>query len=186
MLFRSEGVAVTFKQADAENLPFADASFDAVASTFGGMFSPDQSRTASEMLRVCRSGGRIGLANWTPDGFIGQMFKTIGKHLPPPAGLKSPALWGTREWMDNAFRAQSSSLAAESRDFVFRYRSAQHFLDVFRTYYGPMLKAFEALNAAGRKALSQDVIELIGRFNRSGDDSMVVPGEYLQVVVTKR
>ena len=182
----AEGVAVTFKQADAENLPFADASFDAVASTFGGMFSPDQSRTASEMLRVCRSGGRIGLANWTPDGFIGQMFKTIGKHLPPPAGLKSPALWGTREWMDNAFRAQSSSLAAESRDFVFRYRSAQHFLDVFRTYYGPMLKAFEALNAGGRKALSQDVIELIGRFNRSGDDSMVVPGEYLQVVVTKR
>ena len=182
----AEGVAVTFKQADAENLPFADASFDAVASTFGGMFSPDQSRTASEMLRVCRSGGRIGLANWTPDGFIGQMFKTIGKHLPPPAGLKSPALWGTREWMDNAFRAQSSSLAAESRDFVFRYRSAQHFLDVFRTYYGPMLKAFEALNAAGRKALSQDVIELIGHFNRSGDDSMVVPGEYLQVVVTKR
>ena len=88
----AEGVAVTFKQADAENLPFADASFDAVASTFGGMFSPDQSRTASEMLRVCRSGGRIGLANWTPDGFIGQMFKTIGKHLPPPAGLKSPAL----------------------------------------------------------------------------------------------
>ena len=182
----AEGVAVTFKQADAENLPFADASFDAVASTFGGMFSPDQNRTASEMLRVCRSGGRIGLANWTPDGFIGQMFKTIGKHLPPPAGLKSPALWGTREWMDNAFRAQSSSLAAESRDFVFRYRSAQHFLDVFRTYYGPMLKAFEALNAAGRKALSQDVIELIGRFNRSGDGSMVVPGEYLQVVVTKR
>lgn len=182
----AEGLKVTFQKADAENLPFGDGAFDAVASTFGGMFSPDQGRTASEMLRVCRSGGRIGLANWTPDGFIGQMFKTIGKHLPPPAGLKSPALWGTWEWMEKAFRAGSSALKAEPRHFVFRYRSPQHFLDVFRDYYGPMLKAFEALNATGRKALSQDVIELIGRFNRSGDGTMVVPGEYLEVVVTKR
>lgn len=182
----AEGHAVNFQKADAEDLPFADGSFDAVASTFGGMFSPDQGRTASEMLRVCRSGGRIGLANWTPDGFIGQMFKTIGKHLPPPAGLKLPALWGTREWMEKAFRAVSSSLIAEPRHFIFRYRSAQHFLDVFREYYGPMLKAFETLNAAGRKALSQDIIELIGRLNESGDDSMVVPGEYLEVIVTKR
>lgn len=181
-----EGLPVTFRKADAEELPFADGSFDAVASTFGGMFSPDQSRTASEMLRVCRSGGRIGLANWTPDGFIGQMFKTIGKHLPPPTGLKSPVLWGSREWIEKAFRAESSSIIAEPRHFVFRYRSANHFLDVFREYYGPMLKAFEALNAAGRKALSQDIIELIGRFNRSGDASMVVPSEYLEVVVTRR
>lgn len=182
----ADGLRVTFRKADAEALPFADGSFDAVASTFGGMFSPDQSRTASEMLRVCRSGGRIGLANWTPDGFIGQMFKAIGKHLPPPAGVKSPALWGTPEWIEKAFGAWSSSLIAEPRHFVFRYRSAQHFLEVFREYYGPVLKAFEALNAAGRKALSQDIIELIGRFNRSGDASMVVPGEYLEVVVTRR
>jgi ubiquinone/menaquinone biosynthesis C-methylase UbiE len=130
----ADGLSASFQKADAEALPFADESFDAVASTFGGMFSPDQSRTASEMLRVCRSGGRIGLANWTPDGFIGQMFKTIGKYLPPPAGLKSPALWGTREWMDKAFRAASSSLVAKQRHFVFRYRSAQHFLDVLREY----------------------------------------------------
>jgi len=182
----AEGLSVKFQKADAEDLPFADGSFDAVASTFGGMFSPDQSRTASELLRVCRSGGRIGLANWTPDGFIGQMFKTIGKYLPPPAGLKSPALWGTREWMESAFRAASTSLIAEPRHFVFRYRSAQHFLDVFREFYGPMLKAFEALNAAGRKALSRDIIELIGHCNKSGDKSMVVPSEYLEVVVTKR
>ena len=182
----AEGLKVTFQKADAEALPFDDSTFDAVASTFGAMFSPDQSRTASEMLRVCRSGGRIGLANWTPDGFIGQMFKTIGKHLPPPAGVKSPALWGTREWMDKAFGASASALTAESRHFVFRYRSAQHFLDVFREYYGPMLKAFEALNPAGRKALAEDIVDLIGRFNRSGDDTMVVPGEYLEVVVTKR
>jgi ubiquinone/menaquinone biosynthesis C-methylase UbiE len=181
----AEGLSVKFQQADAEDLPFADGSFDAVASTFGGMFSPDQSRTASEMLRVCRSGGRIGLANWTPDGFIGQMFKTIGKYLPPPVGLKSPALWGTQEWMERAFRAEATSLIAEPRHFVFRYRSAQHFLDVFREFYGPMLKAFEALNAAGRKGLSRDIIELIVRSNKSSDKSMVVPSEYLEVTVTK-
>ena len=182
----AEGLKVTFQKADAEALPFGDGSFDAVASTFGAMFTPDQSRTADEMLRVCRSSGRIGMANWTPDGFIGQMFKTIGKHLSPPAGVRSPALWGTQEWLDKAFGASASALKAEPRQFVFRYRSAQHFLDVFREYYGPMLKAFEALNPAGRKALAQDIVGLIGRFNRSGDSTMVVPGEYLEVVVTKR
>ena len=182
----AEGLKVNFQKADAEALPFADSSFDAVLSTFGGMFSPDQGRTASEMLRVCRSGGCIGLANWTPEGFIGQMFKTIGKHVPPPAGLKSPALWGTAEWIEKAFRADASSLVAQRRNFVFRYRSAEHFLDVFRRYYGPMLKAFEALQEPGRTALSRDIIELIGRFNTSGDKTMVVPSEYLEVVVTKR
>lgn len=182
----ANGLAVTFQKADAEDLPFADGSFDAVASIFGAMFSPDQDRTVSEMLRVCRSGGRIGLANWTPDGFIGQMFKTIGKHLPPPAGAKSPALWGTPEWIEKAFRADSSALVANRRYFVFRYRSAQHFLEVFRGYYGPMLKAFEALDANGRNALAQDIVDLIGRLNRSGDDTMVVPGEYLEVAVTRR
>ncbi len=181
----AEGLKVTFQKADAEALPFADASFDAVLSTFGGMFSPDQGRTASEMLRVCRPGGRIGLANWTPDGFIGQMFKTIGRHVPPPAGLKSPALWGTAEWMEKAFRAEASSLIAQPCNFVFRYRSAEHFLDVFRRFYGPMLKAFEALQEPGRAALSRDIVELIGRFNKSGDKTMVVPSEYLEVVVTK-
>ncbi len=181
----AEGLAVTFQKADAEDLPFGDGTFDAVASTFGAMFSPDQSRTGSEMLRVTRFGGRIGLANWTPDGFIGQMFKIIGKHLPPPAGVKSPALWGTKEWIEKAFRAEASSIVAQPRHFVFRYRSAQHFVNVFREYYGPMLKAFEALNPAGRKALTQDIIELVGRFNKSGDETMVVPGEYLQVVVTR-
>jgi ubiquinone/menaquinone biosynthesis C-methylase UbiE len=181
-----DGLSVTFQKADAEDLPFADGSFDAVASTFGGMFSPDQSRTASEMLRVCRSGRRIGLANWTPDGFIGQMFKTIGKHLPPPTGVKSPALWGTYEWIENAFGAEASSLLAEPRNYVFRYRSAQHFLDVFRQFYGPMLKAFEALDERNRAALAGDVLNLIGEFNRSGDTTMVVPSEYLEVVITRR
>ncbi len=182
----AEGLQVKFQVADAENLPFADASFDAVVSTFGGMFSPDQDRTAAEMVRVCRSGGRIGLANWTPEGFIGQMFKTIGKYLPPPAGVKSPAVWGTRARLQTTFGAAASTVAAEPRHFTFRYRSAQHFLDVFRTYYGPVLKAFETLDETGGKALAHDIIDLIGRLNTSGDETMVVPSEYLEVVITKR
>ncbi len=183
----AEGLRVEFRTADAEALPFADGSFDAVTSTFGGMFSPDQGRTAAELIRVCRRGGRIGLANWTPDGFVGQMFKAIGKHLPPPpTGVKPPANWGTRSWIEATFGVAASAIVAEPRHFMFRYRSAQHFLDMFRSYYGPMLKAFEALDAAGRTALARDIIDLVGRFNVSGNDVMVVPGEYLEVVVTTK
>ena len=182
----ADGLRVDFRVADAERLPFEDGSFDAVVSTFGAMFSPDQDSTASEMLRVCRSRGKIGLANWTPGGFIGQVFKTIGKYLPPPAGVKSPALWGTSEWMEKAFRAQASDIATEPRTFNFRYRSPQHFLDVFREYYGPMLKTFEALDAAGQKGLTRDLLALIGALNTAKDGTMVVPGEYLEVIVTKR
>jgi len=182
----AEGLKIKFQIADAEDLPFPDASFDAVVSTFGGMFSPDQDRTAEELVRVCKPGGRVGLANWTPEGFIGQMFKTIGKYLPPPTGVKSPAIWGTRSWVETTFRAAASMIAAEPRLFVFRYRSAQHFLEIFRTYYGPMLKAFEAIEGGSRKALARDIIDLVGRFNTSGDQTMVVPSEYLEVVITKR
>ena len=182
----AEGLKIKFQIADAEDLPFPDASFDAVVSTFGGMFSPDQDRTAEELVRVCKPGGRVGLANWTPEGFIGQMFKTIGKYLPPPTGVKSPAIWGTRSWVETTFRAAASTIAAEPRLFVFRYRSAQHFLEIFRTYYGPMLKAFEAIEGGSRKALARDIIDLVGRFNTSGDQTMVVPSEYLEVVITKR
>jgi len=182
----AEGLKIKFQIADAEDLPFPDASFDAVVSTFGGMFSPDQDRTAEELVRVCKPGGRVGLANWTPEGFIGQMFKTIGKYLPPPTGVKSPAIWGTRSWVETTFRAAASMIAAKPRLFVFRYRSAQHFLEIFRTYYGPMLKAFEALEGGSRKALARDIIDLVGRFNTSGDQTMVVPSEYLEVVITKR
>ena len=150
------------------------------------MFSPNQDRTAAEMVRVCKSGGRIGLANWTPDGFIGQMFKTLGKYLPAPAGVRSPAVWGTRDWVQSTFGTDASAIVARTRYFIFRYRSAQHFLDVFRTYYGPVLKAFEAVGPAEGKALSQDIIELVAHLNTSGDRTMVVPGEYLEVVITKR
>jgi len=182
----AERLAIEFREADAEALPFADASFDAVVSTFGVMFTADQDKAAAELVRVCKPGGKIGLANWTPDGFIGQLFKTIGKYMPPPAGVKSPALWGTGARITQFVGAQASSIQLEQRDFVFRYRSAQHWLDVFKSYYGPLLKTFGALDPETRTALTDDLFELIKRFNRSGDKTMVVPSEYLEVVVTRQ
>jgi len=183
---QAEGWAIDFKEADAEALPFADGSFDAVVSTFGVMFTPNQDRAAAELLRVCKPGGKIGLANWTPEGFIGQLFKTLGQHMPPPAGVKSPALWGTRARLTEMFGAQAFSIETLPRNFMFRYRSAQHWMDVFKTYYGPLLKTFAALQPPAQQALHDDILALIARMNRSGDATMVVPSEYLEVVVTKR
>lgn len=182
----AEGLSITFEEADAEALPFADASFDAVVSTFGVMFTPDQDKAAAELLRVCRSRGKIGLANWTPEGFIGQLFKTLGKYLPPPAGAKSPALWGTEARIKDMFGPSAAAISAERRNFTFRYRSPEHFLEVFRNYYGPMLKAFAALDAANQQGLRNDLLALISRMNRTEDGTVVVPGEYLEVVITKR
>ena len=182
----AERLDIEFREADAEALPFSDSSFDAVVSTFGVMFTPDQDKAAAEMLRVCKSGGKIGLANWTPDGFIGAVFKTLGRHVAPPAGVKSPALWGTRARLDEMFGAKAASITAEPRMFVFRYRSPQHWLDVFKTFYGPMLKAFAALDATAQDALRRDLLDLVRDFNRSGDDTMAVPSEYLEVVISKR
>jgi SAM-dependent methyltransferase len=181
----AERLAMQFQEADAEALPFPDASFDAVVSTFGVMFVADHERAAAELLRVCKPGGKVGLANWTPDGFIGQLFKTIGKHRPPPAGAKSPALWGTRARLEELFGAGARSIKAAERQFVFRYRSPEHWLEVFRNYYGPTLKAFAALDAPAQAALARDLLALIDQFNRSGDGTMVVPSEYLEVVVTR-
>ena len=164
-----------------------DASFDAVVSTFGVMFAPNQAQAASEMMRVCKRSGRIGLANWTPDGFIGQVFKTLGKYLPPPpAGAKSPALWGTRAALDEMFGSQAGSIKAEPRFFNFRYKSAEHFLEIFKTYYGPVMKAFAALDAAAQQDLHNDLYALIVRMNKSGDATMVVPSEYLEVVIVRK
>jgi ubiquinone/menaquinone biosynthesis C-methylase UbiE len=177
---------IEFKEADAEALPFDDNSFDAVVSTYGVMFTPNQEKAAAEMARVCRRGGKIGLANWTPEGFIGQVFKTLGKHLPPPAGVKSPALWGTKARLDELFGKSAAAIVAEPRDFVFRYRSAEHFMDFFKTYYGPMLKAFAALEPTKQRALYADMIALVDRMNKADDGTMVVPSEYLEVVITKR
>lgn len=183
---RAERLDIEFREADAEALPFPDASFDVVVSTFGVMFTPDQERAAAELVRVCRPGGKIGLANWTPDGFIGQLFRTIGRHLPPPPGVRSPALWGTRPRLEELFGAHASSIEAAPRHFVFRYRSPAHWLEIFQSYYGPVLKAFAALPPQAQEALEQDLLGLIRQLNRSGDGSMVVPGEYLDVVITRR
>lgn len=182
----AEGLEIEFREADAEALPFKDASFNAVGSTFGVMFTPNQERAAAELLRVCKPGGKIGLANWTPDGFIGQMFKTMGKHLPPPAGVKPPPLWGTAARLSELFPQSAATVKLQSRNFVFRYRSADHWLDVFRTYYGPTLKAFAALDSRAQAALASDLKALVDKFNRSGDETMVVPSEYLQVVIDRK
>ena len=181
----AEGLKVAFKVADAEALPFADASFDVALSTFGVMFTPDHARTAREMLRVTCNGGRIGLANWTPEGFIGQMFKVVGKHVPPPAGVKSPLLWGSPARLGELFDSAKASVSSSKRDFNFRYKSPAHFVDVFRTWYGPVHKAFGALDKAGQAGLENDLIALIGRFNVSKDATMIVPSEYLEVIVTR-
>ncbi|HKE43223.1 MAG TPA: class I SAM-dependent methyltransferase [Steroidobacteraceae bacterium] len=180
---RAEHLEVDFRFADAEALPFADASVDAVLSTFGVMFAPDHSTAALEMARVCRPGGRIGLANWTPAGFIGQLFKTLGRHLPPPAGLQSPALWGDVAHLRALFGARAN-IVATPRLFNFRYRSAAHFIEVFRAWYGPLHKAFATLPADQAAALERDLTTLIESSNRGGPRSLVVPSEYLEIIVT--
>jgi ubiquinone/menaquinone biosynthesis C-methylase UbiE len=182
----ANGLTIAFREADAEALPFADASFDVIVSTYGVMFTPDQNKAAAEMLRVCKPKGKIGLANWTPQGFIGQVFKTLGQYLPPPAGAKSPALWGTRERLAELFGSAAVSIQAQPRHFMFRYRSPEHFLDVFKTYYGPILKAFAALDETKQRGLQDDLNALIARLNTSDDSTMVVPSEYLEVVITKK
>ena len=183
---RAEALPVTFQVADAEALPFADASFDAALSTFGVMFAPDHPRAARELLRVVKSGGRIGLANWTPEGFIGRLFKVIGAHVPPPAGLKSPALWGTLAHLAELFDVSPAQIRCERRVFNFRYRSPAHWVQVFRDFYGPTHKAFAALDARGQQALESDIATLLEAMNVAGPGSLVVPGEYLEVVITKR
>jgi ubiquinone/menaquinone biosynthesis C-methylase UbiE len=177
---------VTFKQADAEALPFESESFDAVMSTFGVMFTPDQMQSAAEMVRVCRSGGKIGMANWTPESFIGHLFKTIGKHVPPPAGVKSPALWGTRERLAEMFSEAASTIEMTTRMFNFRYRSPDHFINVFVNLYGPVHKAFAVLETSGQESLRNEIMALVEMFNVATDGTMIVPAEYVEVVVTKK
>ena len=183
---QAERLDVAFEVADAEALPYADASFDAVLSTFGVMFAPDHRKSASEMLRVCRPGGRIGLANWTPEGFIGQMFKTLGRHVPPPPGMQPPPLWGVESHLRELFGDQAAAIAVTPRTFNFRYRSAAHFIEIFRTWYGPVHKAFASLPTDQAIALKSDLAELLDGMNQAGATSLVVPSEYLEIVVTRR
>ena len=183
---QAEGHMIKFQEADAENLPFPDASFDVVMSTFGVMFTPNQEQAASELARVCKPRGRIGLANWTPESFIGQVFKTIGKYIPPAPGVRSPALWGTTAALDTLFGETARAIHTATRQFTFRYHSPAHFLEIFRTYYGPMNKAFGALDAEKQAAFEQDLLALIGSRNRSGDGTLVLPSEYLEVVIERK
>ena len=172
----AEHLPVTFQEADAEALPFADASFDVVLSTFGVMFTPNQEQAVSEIVRVCRPGGKIGMANWTPQAFVGQMFKTIGKYVPPAPGTKSPMLWGDRTHLEELFGSKAT-VAAESRNFIFRYKSPEHWVEIFSSYYGPIVKAFAALEPEAREALRADLYALLDKYNVAEDGTLVIPGE---------
>lgn len=181
----AEGLTdITFESADVEALPYPEASFDVVLSTFGVMFAPDHERSASEMLRVCKPGGRIGLANWTPTGFVGRLLKTVGQYVPPPAGVRSPALWGTASHIRELF-PNATKIDQTTRTFVFRYRSPEHFVEVFRNFYGPVHKAFLAIDADRQKALEAEMLALLGSFDQGNGTGLVVPSEYLETVVTK-
>ncbi|WP_299504423.1 class I SAM-dependent methyltransferase [uncultured Roseobacter sp.] len=181
----AEGLFVTYKVADAENLPFEEQSFDAVVSTFGVMFTPNQHQSAAELQRVVKTGGKIGMASWTPESFVGQLFKTIGKHVPPPAGVNSPAVWGNGAWLEEAFGGTCEILAFQRKNFMLRYRDAEHFLDYFRTFYGPMHKAFEALDAKGQAALRSDILALVEKFDVSTHESLCISSEYAEVILER-
>ncbi len=180
----AEGLEVTFEPADAEALPYPTASFDVVLSTFGVMFAPDHERAAGELMRVCRRGGRIGLASWTPTGFLGQLFRVVGRHVPPPPGVRSPLLWGTDAHIRELFKG-AARVEHMVRTFDFRYRSPEHWIEVFRAFYGPVHKAFAALESEPQKALETDLLELLRRSDRGGTAGLVVPGEYLETVITR-
>jgi ubiquinone/menaquinone biosynthesis C-methylase UbiE len=180
----AEGLDIDFVDGDAEALPFPDASFDVVLSTFGVMFAPDQERAARELQRVVAPGGKIGLANWTPEGFIGQLLKTVGRHVPPPPGVASPIYWGTKARLGELF-ANVTSISIVPRTFTFRYESAEHFIDVFRTYYGPTNRAFAALDDERQPALAADMKALIERFARPAGRAIAIEAEYVEVVIEK-
>lgn len=177
----AEGFLVAFQEADAEALPFADGSFDAALSTFGVMFAPNQEKAASELARVVRKGGRIGLANWTPDGFIGELLKTVGRHVPPPAGIKPPTLWGTAGHLQELFSGHEVHVSEQA--FIFRYESPEHWLQAFRNFYGPVNRAFAALEGERAAALEADILRLLRQHNNGGAGTLVVPGAYLEVVI---
>jgi ubiquinone/menaquinone biosynthesis C-methylase UbiE len=180
----ADGFDVVFEPADAEALQYGDASFDVVLSTFGVMFAPAHDKTSSEMMRVTKPGGRVGLACWTPQGFLGDVFRTIGKHVPPPAGVSSPLLWGTDAHLRSLF-ADASAIEHTARYFSFRYQSPEHWVDVFRTYYGPVHKAFAALDAEHQAALEADLLAVLRKADRGGSKGLVIPAEYLEIVITK-
>ena len=181
----ADRLPITFQVADAEALPFDPESFDVVLSTFGVMFAPNQERAASELLRVVRPGGKIGLANWTPGGFIGRLFELMSAHVPPPPGLRSPMEWGSEPRLVELFGPEATDLRTTRKTYTFRYRSAEHWIEVFRTFYGPTHKAFGALDPAGQQALHAALVDFLGRSSRGDGAGLCIPSEYLEVVVTR-
>jgi len=183
---QAEGLAVDFLEGDAEDLPFPDASFDVVLSTLGVMFAPDQDKAAEELLRVCKPAGKIGMANWVPDGYVGDLFRTMGKYVPPPAGLKPPFRWGTEEGLSELMGDGVGSLQTRRRSFVWRFPSVRHHVEFMLEFYGPLNKAFGTLDVEGQQALEEDLISLVERYNRSDDGTAVWAADYLEVVATRR
>jgi SAM-dependent methyltransferase len=181
---QADGLHIDCREADAEALPFLDASFDVVLSTFGVMFTPDQARASSELQRVCRPGGRIGLANWTPTSFVGEMFKIVGRYAPPAAGLRSPLEWGTEERIRELL-PEASSIEVRPREFVFRYRNAYYWAETFRTFYGPIAKVYDSLDGADAARFFGELVALAESHNTALDGTLRVPSAYIEVVATR-
>jgi len=181
----AERLEVEFVEADAQDLPFDDAGFDVTMSIFGAMFAPDQPKTAAELLRVTKPGGRIGMANWIPEGNVGQMFQTISKHAPPPPGIESPLRWGTEDRVRELLGDGVSEISFERRISRQPFRSADHYIEFFRTYFGPTQTAYERVGPEGEEALTDDLRTFLEAANTAGDRAMVLEAEYLQVIATK-
>jgi SAM-dependent methyltransferase len=181
----ADGLALELREADAEALPFEDGGFDVVLSIFGVMFAPDQRRAARELARVCRPGGRIGLASWTPDGFIGKVFKVMGKHVPPPPGLRPPSAWGAEDRLLELFDGEAREIRTSERDYVFRYRSPAHWVEVFRTWYGPIHRAFATLGPDAGAALERDLLAVLEEANVATNGTLAAPSSYLEAVVVR-
>jgi SAM-dependent methyltransferase len=181
----AEGLPARFEVADCETIPFPDASFDRVISLFGSMFAPDQEVAANELVRVCRPGGKIGMGNWTPDGFWGQTFALVGRYLPPPEGVCPPPEWGTEKRLRELFGESSSNLSITGRSALFRYRNNQHWIEVFSTWFGPIMRVLETVDEKGRTEFLHELNAILSRFNRSGDETLMVGAEYLEVVIDR-
>ena len=182
----AERLPARFELGDSEDIPFPDGAFDAVLSVYGSMFAPRQEKAALELLRVCRPGGKIGMANWTPDGFWGQAFALQAKYVPPPAGLRSPTEWGTEKRLQELFGAGISATHVTLRSALFRYRSSRHWIEVFSRYFGPMIRTMEALDEERRRAYLKELDDALHRFNRSGDGTLMVSADYLEVVMVRK